>query len=194
MLRSRKKNSKPQKIQDNIYIVERILERRVEHGMVFYKVKWEGYPDLYNTWEPDYNIMDRNLVRAFDQANRAESQYENDSEESEISVGSDVGEHTSRDGSSSISSEYGESSIIKNRFDDNISSNSNDSSLLSEPEKDHENYDIEIVGATTLEGKIMFVIKSNENVAVIPNEVMKEKNPQTLIKFYESHFKWQQDE
>lgn len=35
-----------------LYDVERIIERRIKGGKNEYLVKWEGYPDSHNSWEP----------------------------------------------------------------------------------------------------------------------------------------------
>jgi hypothetical protein len=44
------------------YQVERILERRTKDGKTEYFVKWVGYPDSVNSWEPEENFVE---VRAF---------------------------------------------------------------------------------------------------------------------------------
>ena len=37
------------------YEVEEILDSRLKHGKLEYLVKWSGYTDNYNTWEPKVN-------------------------------------------------------------------------------------------------------------------------------------------
>ena len=37
------------------YKVEEILDLRLKHGKLEYLVKWSGYTDNYNTWEPEAN-------------------------------------------------------------------------------------------------------------------------------------------
>ena len=37
------------------YEVEEILDSRLKHGKLEYLVKWSGYTDDYNTWEPEAN-------------------------------------------------------------------------------------------------------------------------------------------
>ena len=34
------------------YLVEGILKHKKEKGSIYYLVKWLGYPDEYNSWEP----------------------------------------------------------------------------------------------------------------------------------------------
>jgi hypothetical protein len=59
-------------ILDDVYIVERIVDRKKFKGKVKYLVKWEGYPEDQNTWEPIENLNGvRDLLTIFDQ------EYEN---------------------------------------------------------------------------------------------------------------------
>jgi len=40
-----------------IYLVEKLLKRRKAGKGYEYQVKWLGYPDTENTWEPSKNIL-----------------------------------------------------------------------------------------------------------------------------------------
>ena len=41
---------------DNIYLVEKLLQTRTKKGKKEYLVQWAGYPEKYNSWEPEKNI------------------------------------------------------------------------------------------------------------------------------------------
>lgn len=41
---------------DETYKVEAILKHRKRNGKVFYLIKWEGYDESQNTWEPEDNL------------------------------------------------------------------------------------------------------------------------------------------
>ena len=48
-------------IQDHIeYEVDAILTHRVRRGKVIYLVKWKGYDDTENTWEPVESLANAN--------------------------------------------------------------------------------------------------------------------------------------
>lgn len=39
------------------YTVEKILDKMVKQGKVFYLIKWKGYPIQESTWEPEENCV-----------------------------------------------------------------------------------------------------------------------------------------
>lgn len=45
------KSSKKQK--QNIFSVERILDKKIKKGKTFYFIKWFNYSDNHNSWEPE---------------------------------------------------------------------------------------------------------------------------------------------
>ena len=49
------------------YEVERIIGKRHKHGKTEWLVKWKGYGDTENTWEPDENLTNcEELIRQYD--------------------------------------------------------------------------------------------------------------------------------
>ncbi|XP_033730704.1 chromo domain protein LHP1-like [Pecten maximus] len=61
-----KKRGKKRKSNANTedYIVERILSMKTTKGKRFYLIKWNGYPDSENSWEPEDNIPN-NVIHYF---------------------------------------------------------------------------------------------------------------------------------
>jgi hypothetical protein len=52
--------------QEDVWYVERLLEHRALPGGKFeYKVKWAGQGIEDATWEPDDNILDKNLIKSY---------------------------------------------------------------------------------------------------------------------------------
>ena len=47
------------------YVVERILDQRTDRDGKTYLVKWEGYPDEANTWEPEEGVVHLDAFAAF---------------------------------------------------------------------------------------------------------------------------------
>ena len=51
---------------DNIYIVENLLKKRSRRGKTEYLVKWVGWSEQHNSWEPRNNILDKKLIEEFE--------------------------------------------------------------------------------------------------------------------------------
>jgi hypothetical protein len=57
--------------EDNVFEVEEILAHRTNDNGKEYLVKWLGYPDSDNTWEPDTNLTNcQQLVRKYHDAKK----------------------------------------------------------------------------------------------------------------------------
>ena len=41
-----------------LYEVESIREKKIENGRAYYFIKWLGWPEETNTWEPIENLRD----------------------------------------------------------------------------------------------------------------------------------------
>ncbi|RZC31934.1 Chromo and/or Tudor-knot domain containing protein [Asbolus verrucosus] len=55
---------------DHVYAAERIIKKRVRRGTVEYYVKWKGWSQKHNTWEPEENILDVRLIDLFERSQR----------------------------------------------------------------------------------------------------------------------------
>ena len=53
-----------------MYIVEKILDKRIEERkMVYYLIKWKGYGDEDNTWEPKSNLSPE-MIKEYEKEKR----------------------------------------------------------------------------------------------------------------------------
>ncbi|XP_058982328.1 polycomb group protein Pc-like [Musca domestica] len=100
---------------DRVYAAERIIQKRIRKGVVEYRVKWKGWNQRYNTWEPEVNILDRRLIEIYEQGNKSsntpskrgpkkkekERDPEPESEEDEYTFNDDDGHSNSHVGASS---------------------------------------------------------------------------------------------
>lgn len=51
-----------------VYVVEWICQRRELNNSVYYLVKWDGYDEVFNTWEPESQLMEDcpDIVKQFE--------------------------------------------------------------------------------------------------------------------------------
>jgi hypothetical protein len=53
--------------EGELFIVEKILDRQKFGKVIKYKIKWQGYPEKYSTWEPMDNLQEVvDMVEDFD--------------------------------------------------------------------------------------------------------------------------------
>jgi hypothetical protein len=51
----------------NIYIVDKILSKKLVKNKPYYLVKWKDYSPKFNTWEPLANLENvRDLIKTFE--------------------------------------------------------------------------------------------------------------------------------
>ncbi|KAF9613185.1 hypothetical protein IFM89_005956 [Coptis chinensis] len=48
---------KPPKLDDGFYEIEDVRRKRIRKGKVQYLIKWRGWPEAANTWEPVENLL-----------------------------------------------------------------------------------------------------------------------------------------
>lgn len=61
----RMKFTKPPPNKNNEYVVENILSVETKGAVPLFQVKWLGYPNSQNTWEPLENLRNTNLLETF---------------------------------------------------------------------------------------------------------------------------------
>lgn len=166
MSSGKKKNAKDTKPEDTgEYTVEKIVDKRVRGRKVEYFLKWKGYSDADNTWEPEENLDCPELIAEFEE-NRKAKDEEQESEKKRKMNGTD-------------SSEGGQK---KKKKDDDNRPRGFDRGL--EPEQ--------IIGATDSSGELMFLIKwkGSDEADLVPSHIANVKCPQIVIQFYEERLTW----
>ena len=56
------------------YLVEKIVNKKVREGKVFFLVKWENYPEMEYTWEPESKLENlKELIKEYEDENEFKS-------------------------------------------------------------------------------------------------------------------------
>lgn len=148
--------------EEEEYSVEKVIDKRTNKGKVEYLLKWKGYGDEDNTWEPSENLDCKDLIEEYEKK-RGEARAkkkEADKRKSSAASGSDS----------------------KKRKGDDDRPRGFDRGL--DPER--------IIGATDSSGELMFLIKwkGSDEADLVPSREANVKCPQTVIKFYEERLTW----
>ncbi|XP_041097448.1 chromobox protein homolog 5 [Polyodon spathula] len=167
--------------EEEEYVVEKVLDRRVVKGRVEFFLKWKGFSEKNNTWEPEKNLDCPELISAFLKTYKKKE-------------GSGGGSSTAASGGRSrdtgskrknASEDDEESRAKRKKEDDVLIARGFERGL--EPEK--------IIGATDSCGDLMFLMKwkdSDEADLVLAKEA-NVKCPQIVIAFYEERLTWHDD-
>lgn len=149
------------------YTVEKVVDGRVRNGKREYLLKWKGYPDSENTWEPESNLDCPDLIAEFEEKKKKREQEkkrktQNGMEDSSVKKKKKVAE-------------------VKTTEDDN-KPRGFDRGL--QPER--------IIGATDSSGELMFLMKwkDSDEADLVPARQANVKCPQIVIAFYEERLTW----
>lgn len=153
--------------EEEEYTVEKVVDKRVtKNGKVEYLLKWKGYGDEDNTWEPKENLDCEDLINEFERKYKEKAQKRKDEGAKKKST---------------TSSSASTPSDKKKKSDDDRPRGFD---RLLEPER--------IIGATDSSGELMFLIKwkGSDEADLVPAREANVKCPQTVIKFYEERLTW----
>jgi len=177
------------------YSVEKIIEKRTRGGKVEYFLKWKGYGDEENTWEPKNNIDCPELIAEFEERWKEEQKAKKEEtkktpgrkrslakskESSQPKVVNGVGE---TNGASEKPAEPKEPPLKRIKR-----------MIVEEAVKGFEKHEAEkIIGATDTGGDLLFLIKwaNSDEADLVPAKMANLKCPQTVISFYEARLKFQ---
>ncbi|XP_066149179.1 chromobox protein homolog 1-like isoform X2 [Euwallacea fornicatus] len=145
------------------YVVEKIIDSRIRNGVKEYLLKWIGYDDKDNTWEPESNLDCPSLIKAFEADRAAKEAERNKKRKATGTPTTDL-------------------KVVKKGKGDDKKLHGFDRGL--QPEK--------IIGATNSSGPLMFLMKwvGTDEADLVPAKQANVKCPQIVIKFYEERLSW----
>jgi len=171
---------------ENEFIVEKIIDKRKRGGRVEYYLKWKGYPETENTWEPVANLGCPDLIADFEEREKLKEQERQVSSQpaqtkSAEKPHKEKDSHHHRHHDESPSKKKRTSAGAGNAAEPPVVSGF-DRNLI--PDK--------ILGATDSSGELTFLMKwkNSEEADLIPAKLCNQKCPQVVIQFYESRLTW----
>ncbi|XP_060906784.1 chromobox protein homolog 3b [Labrus mixtus] len=167
------------------FVVEKIIRRRIFNGRVEYFLKWKGFTDAENTWEPEDNLDCPELIEHF-----LNTHFSEENEEEQTEVGFILKEEmTEQETEISCLQSQQRSPIMQTNSDvleqnDEQSDTPTNLSTYLEPEC--------IIGSTDRQGELMFLVKwkNCDEVALLPAREASARCPQVVIDFYERKLTW----
>ncbi|GLG97089.1 hypothetical protein R5R35_011323 [Gryllus longicercus] len=151
--------------EEEEYSVEKVLDRRMRNGRVEYLLKWKGYSNDDNTWEPEENLDCPDLISEFEE-NRKKKEAAKKDERKRKSGAAEEKKPASK-------KKHVEEDNKPRGFDRGL-----------EPEK--------IIGATDSSGELMFLMKwkGTDEADLVPARQANVRCPQIVIQFYEERLTW----
>ncbi|XP_076335927.1 chromobox protein homolog 1-like isoform X2 [Tachypleus tridentatus] len=164
----KKKQKDASPVPEEEYIVEKILDKRIEAGKVEYFLKWKGYPESENTWEPEENLDCPELISEFEEKRKVDVEEKKDTSDKKRKINGTE----KRESSQKKKKKVEEDNKLRG-FDRGL-----------DPER--------IIGATDSSGELMFLIKwkGSDEADLVPARLANVKCPQVVIQFYEERLTW----
>jgi len=164
--------------EEEEYIVEKILDKRImPTGKTEYLLKWKGYGEEDNTWEPQENLGCPELIAAFErdweEKEGAKKRPSSVSGAKKRALVEDKEDNKGKDKKKAKTAVRESSRAELTGFDRGL-----------DPEK--------IIGATDSSGELMFLMKWKETdeADLVPARQANVKCPQVVIGFYEERLTW----
>lgn len=202
--------------QEEEYSVEKILDKRTRNNKVEYFLKWNGYDDVDNTWEPEENLDCEELIRDFEEKLKQKEKDKKKKDQPERSRKRTLSNSTVTSCASSeagpskehrkTSSPQPKKKADKTDLTDNndkVDDDDDDDDEENSVTEEKENNDVsetnqadkvaeKIIGATDSSGQLMFLLKWKgiEEADLISAKEANLMCPQIVIKFYEERLTW----
>ncbi|KAI7807022.1 chromobox protein homolog 3b [Triplophysa rosa] len=189
----KKQNVKNRKAEETTIVqefaVEKITRRRVHEGRVEYYLKWKGFTDAENTWEPEDNLDCPELIEEFLRNLSVTGETEPDGFQSTYHDVQPKQELTEVDTDTAHQRSPMEL-IERSKEEAGDHSSEIPAGQSSHPEPDC------IIGSTDRQGELMFLIKwkNTDEVALLSAREASKRWPQMVIGFYEDKLTWHAEE
>jgi len=152
--------------EEEEFTVEKIVDKRTRGGRVEYFLKWKGYSNDDNTWEPVENLDCPDLIAEYEEQRKNKKNERKKDDDKRKADGKNDKDNEKK----------------KKKVDDEPRLRGFERNLEAE----------KIIGATDASGELMFLVKwkDSEEADLVPSKLANIKCPQVVIKFYEERLTW----
>ncbi|KAI4810558.1 hypothetical protein KUCAC02_013498 [Chaenocephalus aceratus] len=163
------------------FVVEQIILRRIFNGRVEYFLKWKGFTDADNTWEPEDNLDCPELIQEF----LRNTHFFNEEEQNEQEF-IPKEEMTEQETEISCMQSLQQAHTVQSNSEPNDEQSETPTNLSTHLEPEC------IIGAADRKGELMFLVKwkNSDDVALLPAREASARCPQVVIDFYEQKLTW----
>lgn len=188
--------------EDEVFQVEAIVDKRVVNGIVEYFLKWKGYDDAANTWEPEANLDCPELIAEFENSQKS-SATEKEKKEKDATVvveEKEKDEEKREEKRPKLSKRKSDREKTVEKAKEPTATNqkaeeadAGDNGQSTEPIGFARGLEAEeILGATEQNGHILFLLKwkGHSDPELVYATEANIRIPQLVIKFYESKLTW----
>ncbi|XP_056331061.1 chromobox protein homolog 3b [Danio aesculapii] len=190
----KKQNVKNRKAEETTVVqefaVEKIIRRRVNNGKVEYYLKWKGFTDAENTWEPEDNLDCPELIeeylRNLTVLGQETEQEECQSLEHKVQPKEELSELAT-----DMAHQQPQEELVE-RTNEEVEEHNAE---IPAGQPSHHEPDC-IIGCTDQQGELMFLIKwkNTDEVALLAAVEASKRWPQMVIRFYEDKLTWHGDD
>lgn len=171
-------------LEEEEYVVEKVTDKRMKGGKVEYLLKWKGYDDSENTWEPEENLDCPDLIGIYENAKKQEKQAKAESKTKRRTEGD------------TATAQSKKKKVLDNALNGASNENINPQAVDIEDQAqrgfDRGLMPEKIIGATDSSGELMFLMKwkNSDEADLVLAKTANVKCPQVVIQFYEERLTW----
>lgn len=155
------------------FVVEKILDKKIVGGKVHYYLKWKGFDEDENSWEPEDNLDCPELIAEFEKQWKMKQEKKKEKTKQKAVEPLNDEKKKKRKTTEVTKPEPKSEPMKASGFDRGL-----------KPER--------IIGATDSSGELMFLMKwvGTEEADLVRSADARQKCPQLIIEFYEKHLTW----